>query len=378
MISQFRRLLLAAGLMLPVPATAAPYQPQDAVERGLWMQVDEAERKLQTSDFVIRDPALNAYVRGVLCRQVGEEACGEARIYIMRTPYFKASMAPNGMMQVWSGLLLRMENEAQLAAVLGHEFAHYREQHTLRLFRNIRDKTNAAAWLGFIPFGVVAQLGIGMSMFSFSREMERDADAKSIGYLMQGGYDPAAAARVWSRLRDEMDATAVERKTASRKDKNGGLLATHPPSAERVEALATAAAEHPQVARDLGTERYRATLAPFWVDFFDDQAKLNDFGASEYLLKQLAQGGWTAQLLFARGELYRRRGQTGDFAVAAGFYRDALGAGGEMPEIWRGLGLSLLKGGEVESGRAELHEYLHRAPDAEDRAMIALLAGDKK
>lgn len=369
-------LVAVAALLPPLPAAAAPYQPQDADERGLWMQVDEAERKLRTSDFVIRDPALNAYVRGVLCREVGEEACGEARIYIMRTPYFNASMAPNGMMQVWSGLLLRMENEAQLAAVLGHEFAHYREQHSLRLFRSIREKSNAAAWLGFVPFGFVAQLGIGMSMFSFNRDMERDADAKSIGYLVQGGYDPAAATRVWSRLRDEMDATAAERKVASRKDKNGGLFATHPPSAERVEALKELAAEHPQAARDLGADRYHAALAPFWIDFFDDQAKLNDFGASEYLLRQLAESGWTAQLLFARGELYRRRAQAGDFQTAAGFYRDAAAAGGDMPQIWRGLGLSLIKSGESEGGRAELREYLRRAPDAEDRAMMAMLAGD--
>lgn len=371
-------LAAAAGLLLPLSAAAAPYQPQDADERGLWMQVDEAERRLQTSDFVIRDPALNAYVRGVLCREVGEEACAEARIYIMRTPYFNASMAPNGMMQVWSGLLLRMENEAQLAAVLGHEFAHYREQHSLRLFRSIREKSNAAAWLGFVPFGFVAQLGIGMSMFSFNRDMERDADARSIEYLVRGGYDPAAATRVWSRLRDEMDATAAERKVASRKDKNGGLFATHPPTGERVDALKTLAAAHPQAARDLGTERYWAALAPFWADFFDDQAKLNDFGASEYLVRQLAEGGWTPQLLFARGELYRRRAQAGDFAAAAGFYRDALAAGGDMPQIWRGLGLSLIKNGEVEAGRAELQEYLRRAPDAEDRAMMTMLAGDGK
>lgn len=370
------RLLTVAGLLWPLPLAAAPYAPQDADERGLWMQVDEAERKLQTSDFVIRDPALNAYVRGVLCREVGEELCGEARIYIMRTPYFNASMAPNGMMQVWSGLLLRMENEAQLAAVLGHEFAHYREQHSVRLFRNIREKTNAAAWLGFVPFGFIAQLGIGMSMFSFSREMERDADAKSIDYLVQGGYDPAAATRVWSRLRDEMDATALERKTKSRKDKSGGMLATHPATAERVDTLKLLADAHPAAARDLGAERYRAALAPFWVDFFDDQAKLNDFGGSEYLLKLLAEGGWTAELLFARGELYRRRAQAGDFQAAAGFYRDAVAAGGAMPEIWRGLGLSLIKGGEAEAGRKEIHEYLRRAPDAEDRAMMVMLAGE--
>ncbi|HMO74190.1 MAG TPA: M48 family metalloprotease [Sphingopyxis sp.] len=373
-----RRLLLAVSLLLPVPAVAAPYEPQDSDERGLWMQMNEVERKLQTSEFVIRDPELNAYVRGVLCRSVGEDECGAARIYIMRTPYFNASMAPNGMMQVWSGLLLRMENEAQLASVLGHEFAHYKEQHSLRLFRDIRGKTNAAAWLGFIPFGFVAQLGIGMSMFSFNREMERDADAKSIDYLVKGGYDPAAATRIWSRLRDEMDATAAERKTKSRKDKNGGIFATHPPSAERVDTLKALAAAQTGTARDLGTERYRAALAPFWADFFDDQAKLNDFGASEFLLKQLAESGWTAELLFARGELHRRRAQAGDFGTATGFYRDAIAAGGEMPAIWRGLGLSLMRSGDADAGRAELREYLRRAPDASDRAMITTLAGESK
>jgi predicted Zn-dependent protease len=102
------------------------------------MQADEAERRLKASNFLITDPALNAYVRGVLCREVAERACGEARIYLTRTPYFNASMMPNGVMQIWSGLLLRVRDEAQLAAVLGHEFVHYRERHGLKQFAKSR------------------------------------------------------------------------------------------------------------------------------------------------------------------------------------------------------------------------------------------------
>ena len=113
--------------------SVADYQPQGTDERGLWMEMEEAERTLKTSDFVIRDSALNAYVAsGVLCRTVGAERCKAARVYIVRTPYFNANMAPNGMMQVWSGLLLRTRNEAQLAAVLGHEFAHFEQRHSLQ------------------------------------------------------------------------------------------------------------------------------------------------------------------------------------------------------------------------------------------------------
>ncbi|MBV5324136.1 MAG: hypothetical protein J0626_02070, partial [Rhodospirillaceae bacterium] len=84
------RLLAASAIAMMLPSaaqsqiqTVAPdYQPKDQDERGLWMQAEEYERRLVNSNFVIRDPALNAYVRGVLCREVGEELCGEARIYI--------------------------------------------------------------------------------------------------------------------------------------------------------------------------------------------------------------------------------------------------------------------------------------------------------
>jgi predicted Zn-dependent protease len=66
----------------------------------------------------VRDPALNAYVRSVLCK-VTDDYCRDVRVYIVDVPYFNASMAPNGAMMVWTGTLLRVRNEAQLALVLG-------------------------------------------------------------------------------------------------------------------------------------------------------------------------------------------------------------------------------------------------------------------
>ncbi len=59
----------------PPPPSTAGYQPQDKLERGLWYQMAEYERELKTSKFLVTDPALNNYVRGVLCRQVGQERC---------------------------------------------------------------------------------------------------------------------------------------------------------------------------------------------------------------------------------------------------------------------------------------------------------------
>jgi beta-barrel assembly-enhancing protease len=373
--------LLATAAAPPPPVTVTPgYTPQDADERGLWMQVDEYERQFKTSNFVMRDAALNAYVRQVFCKTVGEAECRDVRLYIVRTPYFNASMAPNGMMQVWSGLFLRCRNEAQLAAVLGHEYTHYRNRHTVKQFRDIKKKTDAIGWLSVIPLGgavaggiALAQLGMIGSIFSNSREMEREADSGALPLLVKAGYDPSAASKVWGQLLAEFDATAAERKRKRRSE--GGMFATHPQSVERqAELEKQAKALASPTATALNAAEYRAALAPFWADFIDDQIKLNDFGATELLLGQLADGNWTGELLYARGELYRSRGKPEDFKAAAGYYRDGIAKGAPV-EAWRGLGVALLRSGDTPGGQAALKTYLEKKPDAKDKAMMAMMAG---
>ena len=372
-------LLTAAA---PPPLVVTPgYQPQDADERGVWMQVDEVERQFKTSNFVIRDPALNSYVRRVFCKTVGEAECKDVRIYIVRTAYFNASMAPNGMMQVWSGLFLRTRNEAQLAAILGHEYTHYRNRHSVRSFRDIKAKTNAAAWLSIIPIGGWIGAGIGLAslgmvgtIFANSREMEREADSGSLPMLAKAGYDPAAASKVWAQILAEDAATEAERKR--KKSREGGMFATHPTSVQRQAELdKQAKLLASPAAMALNAGEYRAALAPWWADFVDDQIKLNDFGATELLLGQLADGNWTGELLYARGELYRSRGKPDDFKSAASYYRDAVTKGGAPVEAWRGLGVALLRSGDTPGGQAAIKTYLDKKPDAKDKSMMAMMAG---
>lgn len=359
-----------------IEPTGAGYTPQDKDERGLWMQMEEYERDLKHSTFVMRDPALNAYVRDVFCRTVGQAECKDIRIYIMRTPYFNATMAPNGMMQVYSGLFLRTRDEAQLAAVLGHEFTHYRNRHSLQQFREIKKKLGTLMFLMMIDGGLLTGTATIASIAANSREMEAEADAGSIPMLVGAGYDPMAASKIWEQLRAEMDATAVARNKKSRKDKNGGMFASHPPTAERMTTLKTLAeAAKTGSAVNDGRTAYMTALAPHWADFVDDQVKLNDFGGTEFLLASLAKDGWTPALLFARGELYRVRAQGDDLTKAIGYYREALTAELAPVEAYRGLGLALLRSGAQDEGKAALKSYLKQKPDASDRAMMAMLAG---
>ncbi len=378
-----RKPLILAALSLALFGATKPgdqattgYVPTDKDERGLWMQVEEYERELKHSTFIMRDPGLNAYVRDVFCRTVGEVECKDVRIYLMRTPYFNATMAPNGMMQVYSGLFLRTRNEAQFAAILGHEFTHYRNRHSIQAFRDIKKKLNAAVFLSILDGGLLTGTALIGSIYANSREMETEADTGSIPLLVKAGYDPIAASEVWEQLRAEMDATAAARNKKSRKDKDRGMFSTHPPTAERMTYLKTIAEKaRPTTAMNNRRAEFKAALAPFWASFVDDQVKLNDFGATEFLLASLAKEGWTGDLLYARGELYRTRGTPDDLIKAAGFYKEAIAAKDAPIEAHRGLGLALLRGGQPTEGKIALKDYLARKPDAPDKAMVAMLAG---
>lgn len=363
----------ALAVVLAAEPVLAADSAQDSDERGLLMRMDEAERDLKASPAVIRDPEVNAYVHQVLCRTVGQDECGKIRLYLVRTPYFNANMAPNGAMQIWSGMLLRVENEAQLAAVLGHEYTHYKDRHSIELFRETRAKSGAATWLSFTGIGLIASVGLIGSLSNFSREMETEADLGGLELMAKAGYDTREAAAIWERLRAEMDATAAARLTSSKKD-SGGLFASHPPTKERLDALRAAAAANPGTPGETGTERFHAAMAKVWPDFIDDQLKLNDFGASDYLLTSLGRDGWTAPLLYARGELYRRKGTPEANSSAVSFYTRAIDGGAGIAELWRGRGLAELKLGNSAAGRADLREYVARAPGAGDVALMTMLA----
>lgn len=383
-------LLIAGALIALAPQTAAraapkalptytpAYEPQTVDERGMWMQADEYERSLRDSALVIHDDQLNGYVRRVLCKTVGEDRCKPVRIYILEIPAFNASMAPNGAMTVWSGLLLRVQNEAELGAVLGHEFAHFELRHTLGAFKRRRSATDVMAWatvLGAIANSNTSYLqwSIIGSVFQFDRSQEEAADLLGMKYLAASDYPASAAADIWTHLMAEQDATAIGRKRKPRQRYTAGFFDSHPTELKRA-AYLTAEARKINDGGDPQPGGHRHALQKYLPRFLAAQIKLNDFGGTEYLLNELAGGsGWTGDLLFAKGELYRSRGNPRDLASAAQFYSAAIVAGYTAPDARRNLGLALLRNGQANEGRAALQEYLRLSPDASDAKAISAL-----
>ena len=352
------------------PVFAGAYEPEDVDERGLWSSVDEVERKVSTSKDVIRDEALNAYVRNVLCEAVGEDRCNATRIYILRNNQFNAAMAPNGMMLVNSGLLLRLRNEAELASVLGHEFGHFEQRHSLQLFKKLRSSTDIMSVISVVVGAPIGALFV-LDVFSFNRDMEREADLISSSYLAASPYPSSAAAEIWVRIIDEDDARAEERRRR-RRGRDASWFASHPAPYERSVYLARAAEEHADIG-DFAAGRYAEMMDPHLLTFFEDQLQRNDFAASKYILDQVAGDDWRPIHYVMQGELHRKRGTPRDLATAEEAYRAAIEGGTENPLAWRGLGLTLLRARQNEAGRSALETYLEMSPDAADAPMIQMM-----
>ena len=363
------------------PPYVGIYQPQGVDEMGLWSEDDERERALGNSPLVIRDEALNNYVRGVLCKTVGEERCKSVRLYILRIPVFNATMSPNGTMRVFSGLLLRATSEAELAAVLGHEFGHFEKRHTLQSFKAARRATDLLSWAAvsasmsntrqaYNNFDSL-QISVLGGLARFSRDNEREADLLGLGYLNASELRPHSASRIWRNLILEAEASSAAKGFKKTNFNQISFFASHPPEGERVDYLYALAAPDGEK-RDDGADRYLQVLKPWLPLFLDDQIALNDFGGSEFLINRLAENGWTADLWRARGDLFRGRGNPRDIMNAADFYGKAVALDATLAEAQRGLGLSLLKTGRVSEGVTALQQYLALKPNASDAPMVNL------
>jgi hypothetical protein len=102
----------------------------------------------------------------------------------------------------------------------------------------------------------------------------------------------------------------------------------------------------------------------------DDQVKLNDPGASQYLIETLARDGWNGLLRFYEAEVWRLRNRQGDDRRAAQGYAIAVAYPDAPPEAWRWHGLSLMKEGRRAEARVALSRYLTMQPNAADAPFI--------
>jgi predicted Zn-dependent protease len=340
-------------------------------EAGLWMYMDDIEKNLKTSGRIETDPVLNAYVAEIICRLV-PDYCSDIRFYIVRTPHFNATMAPNGAMQIWTGLMLRAQNEAQLAYVIGHEIGHYQRRHSLKQWRSVRDTSSvliffqlAAAGAGVGYAGDMAALVAVAGLFAYSRDQEREADDIGFEFMANAGYDFHEAANIWQALIEEHEAADYPDEII--------LFSTHPSTEERVKTLRKMAQqlESESKSGEKHQADYLARIRPFRAGWLQNELRKRDYAASQVVLNHLFKTGEdSGELNFFQGELYRLRGQEDDIQKAIASYQKSVSFDEYPPAAHRALGLLYRKTGKIEEARLEFRKYLAVAPTAPDYQMI--------
>ena len=369
-----------------VPLIGPGFKPTDRDEIGIWQLMDRAEEEISGSNLLVDDPALTGYLRDLIGK-VGGPAAKDMRIYLARIPDFNAMMFPTGFAVVFTGLLLRMRNEAQLAGVIAHESGHFLRRHMIRSWRDQKRKTDLLA-IGSMLAGVggaaggvylgnyvqLAQLGAILSLLKYSRGMEAEADAMGTKLIAEAGYAPIEMANVWEQLIGEDKATARYR---GKNRRRGSIFDTHPSPDARMADLRLSAAEVtvPGRAYDVGRDRYLKTLGPMRETMLDDQVKLNDPGASEYLIQILAQDGWNGVLRFYEGEVWRLRNRKDDDVRAAQSYAAAVVYPDAPADAFRWHGISLLKQGRRGEAKQAFARYLTMKPEAPDAPWVRQMMG---
>jgi predicted Zn-dependent protease len=378
--------IILLGLLLALPCQVAAveeedlqpkiqpgYQPIDAeTEKGLWMELEEYEAAIRRSALLIKDGPMNDYVKSAACR-VASDYCGDLRIYLIRNPGFNASMTANGVMQVWTGLLVRVSSEDELAAVLGHELAHYTQLHTLARFKKIRDNMSTASFLDLglmvvtgIPIAV-GQLSAIANAMAFSREQEEEADLLGVRFMSQSDYDPRAAARVWKTI------VAEEKFAVAKRQGTSLFTSTHPESEARIETLESFVDENYPASASIqaDSQSHVDILNQYYMLLMEDQIDTNRFGRTEHILKKHREIGVDPALIhFFQGEMYRQRNADGDLELARDAYQLSIETDKPFADAYRNLAYINLKQGNQALAREEFRRYLELKPDADDRAMV--------
>ncbi|HVJ70940.1 MAG TPA: M48 family metalloprotease [Sphingomicrobium sp.] len=366
------------------PLIGPGYRAVDQDEKGLWLLMERVEEEVSGSNLMIQDEGLKRYL-GNLIGNVGGPAARDMRIYLARIPEFNAMMFPTGFTVVFSGLLLRMRNEAQLAGVIAHESAHFLRKHQIRQWRDMRRKTDIFSFLAMgagVAGGAagiyagdlvqLAQFGTILSLLKYNRTLEAEADAMGVRLLAEAGYDPMAMSETWEQLIGELDLSAKYRR--KHRDRDFSLFSTHPSPDSRMVDLKISAAEVSQPGKvyDAYRDRYLAALKDLRPTLLDDQVKLNDPGASQYIIDTLAKDGWNGLLRFHEGEIWRLRNSQskGDETRAAQGYAAAVMYADAPPDAWRWHGVMLLKQGRAAEARAAFTRYLQMSPNAPDAALV--------
>ncbi len=304
---------------------------------------------------------------------------------VLNNPVPNAWALPGGKIAVNSGLLLELNNEAELAAVLGHEVVHAAARHgaqsmtrgiflqgaLLATALTIEDNEYANYIMG------AASVGAQLVNLKYGRDDELEADYYGMKYMVKAGYNPDAAIA--------LQETFVRLAESKQQNWLEGLFSSHPPSPERVERNRQTRSEL-AVDGELGAEAYQQKMAALKKARPAYQALANanqalvkkDYdGALKSINLAISQEPREARFYGAKAEIYHSQGHN-DLALQQ--YNQALARNPDWFQYYLGRGLVYLEQHNNQLARIDLEKSNSLLPNAlamNELGKIALNSGQR-
>jgi predicted Zn-dependent protease len=195
----------------------------------------QAAMEVEKTSKLINDPVVTEYVNRVGQNLVrNSDAKVPFTIKVVDSDEINAFALPGGFFYVNSGLILRADEEAELAGVMGHEIAHVAARHgTKTATKGELMQLATIPVMILVPYGAAGygiyeglNLAIPMSYLKFTRDAEKEADYLGLQYMYKAGYDPNAFVSFFEKIEAE------ERRHPGSIPK---IFSTHPPTPDRVQ-----------------------------------------------------------------------------------------------------------------------------------------------
>ena len=391
----------------PIGAGGKVFLPESD-ERALWVQAEKEEEALVKRTKAYEDPLLERYLDGIADRLMVDtvRAAGApaVKVSVIRDATLNAFTMPNGRVYVHTGLLSRVDNEAQLAMILGHELTHYAHRHALKFSRSPRPTPAhgtvvVASGLGVAAAGsaqarpghhgstaVLSQtagaiLGLNLELATvgaisgYGLDLEREADEVGMAALVRAGYDPREAPKAFQTLHSESgERGPVEIFFFGSAARLQERVTNTTRLAGRTYAGAAAAPD-----RIRNTDEFELRRRPVVRENAYEDIRLGRFGlAAGQLDRVLAATPNDPVAHLYYGDLHRLRAQraksAGDSAADAQRARERYERAAELdpayPDPWRQLGFLYFQQKDRARARTAFEKYIELKPDAPDARRI--------
>jgi len=341
-------------------------------EQRLWNRSKEEQYRLNSSGYLYQNAELTAYVNRVAQNLVPQDLVSKGfkvEIKVLKNPQLNAFAYPNGVIYLHTGILAKMENEAQLAALIGHEMTHVTHRHTIENFRGVKNTTAifSTVQLATFPLGaygglasILGSVGAMAAISGYSQEAEREADREGLLLLINAGYDPHEAPRLFEHL---------QRDVKQQKKQEPYFFGSHPRLQERIDNYNQFLADRYADASGIkNSDVFMSRMTPLLLDNAALDLAMGRFQSAQSGIETyLQQNRQDAQAYYWLGELYRQRNAQGDREKAINQYDQAVKYDAKFPEPYKALGLIYYKQHSYAKARTNLEKYIHLAPEASDR-----------